>query len=391
MVSRQIGLLGIGLFAVAFAAGRYSVQLTEPGALVTTDEFRQALESRDWVFRARTIGGFVEGLAPENLAPALEAIEDRKRWLSQDELRLFMSAWASFDPSGAFERTLGWPDHTRSKGAAAAIYGWALRDPAAARSAAMTVSDSYLRALLFDRIVAAWAHGPDRPGVTRYIADLPPNPSRDRLTSILIREILADGPEAVMEWAEALPKESGLDFKTTAFEKATGILAQSDPLAAREFVERNLDAPWAGKGAGALARRWVNLDPLAAFAWVRKLPAADARDRAIRLAFNQWQKNNPLAAESWLFAAEGEELDPARLLVVGRLAATSPQKALDVSGQIVDPVTRKEIQVSLLRDWIRVEPDAARRWLATSPHAYEVEAELGSGDPERALFTDAPP
>ena len=179
MARQRVILLCVGLTAIAFAAGQYSARLSSHITPTSYREFVQALESRDWALRAHVLSGFVVGLGPENLPPALAAIEAHRRWLSQDELRLFMGAWARFDPAAAFERGLSWPDHTRSKGAAAAIYGWALHDPEGAREAAMAVTDSSLKALLLDRIVAAWAHGEDREGVTRYIAGLPDSPSRD--------------------------------------------------------------------------------------------------------------------------------------------------------------------------------------------------------------------
>lgn len=358
-------LLSIGLVAVAFASGQYTGRLASRAESVSTEQFAQALESRDWVYRAHTISGYVDGLEPENLPAALAAVEARRRWLSQDELRLFMGAWASFDPEAAFARSLTWPDHTRNKGAAAAIYGWALRDPQAAHRAAMTVNDSNLKALLLDRLVAAWAHGEDREGATLYIAGLPNEPSRSRLTSILVREILADGHGAVMAWAEAIPEEDETAFRSTAFRKAAGILAQDDHAAAVEFVERNRDAPGVEGAFAAVARRWVSSDPEAALGWTRRLPAGAGRDRAVQIGFAHWQKKNPTAAERWLLAAqESPELDPARFIVVRELAATAPLEALGLAQAIHDPATKERGLIAVLTQWLQIDPAAASSWLA---------------------------
>jgi hypothetical protein len=353
---------------IAFASGQYTARLASKAESVTSEQFRQALESRDWVYRAQVISGYVADLGPNDLPEALAAVEDRRRWLSQDELRLFMGAWASFDPSAAFARSLTWPDHTRNKGAAAVIYGWALHDPMAAHEAVMTVGDSSLKALLLDRMVAAWAHGRDRDGVTRYIGSLPNDRSRDRLTSILIREILADGHSAVMEWAEGIPEEIDGDFKATAFEKAAGILAQDDHIIARRFVERSRDVPGVTGAFAAVARRWANKDPVAALEWARALPEGAGRDRAIQIAFVQWQKRNPAASERWLFSAEeSPELDPARFVVVHRLAATSPLDALELFHEMHDPVMKEESIVTILSQWLKLDRKAARLWLAENP------------------------
>ncbi|MDG2335006.1 MAG: hypothetical protein P8Q97_12330 [Myxococcota bacterium] len=363
-------LLCLALIAIIFMAGRHSGRLLSDGHQVTSEQFQHALQSRDWAYRARVIGGFVVELDPQNLPEALAAVEDRKRWLSQDELRLFMGAWASFDPSGAFERSLTWPDHTRNKGAAAAIYGWALHDPAQAHKAAMTVSDTSLQALLLDRIVAAWAHRENREGLTLYIANLPEGPVRERLTRILIREILSEGHLAVMEWAVGIPAEYDPVFKSVAFAKVAGILAQDDHRAAAEFVERNRGASWSAGGYSAVARRWANKDPEAALAWARSLSEDTVRDQAVRTAFIQWQKSNPTLAEKWLFSAEpGPELDPARFVIARKMAATSPRRAVELAREISDPALKRESLATALSHWLQIDPPSANRWLAENPVA----------------------
>ena len=370
-------LVCLALVALAFMAGRYSGRLFSDGHAVTSEQFRHALSNRDWAYRARVIGGYVTELDPQNLPEALAAVEDRKRWLSQDELRLFMGAWAAFDPSGAFERSLTWPDHTRNKGAAAVIYGWALYDPQAAHAAVMTVDDTSLQALLLDRIVAAWSHGENREGLTLYISELPEGPARDRLTRILIREILSEGHDAVMEWAEGIPVEYGVAFKSVAFAKAAGILAQDDHRIATDFVERNQGTSWSAGGYPAVARRWANKDPEAALAWARALPDDSGRALAVRTAFVQWQKTNPALAEKWLFAAEpGPELDPARFVVARRLTATSPREALELAQEMSDPAMKRESLATALSQWLQVDPTAANRWLAENPVPQAIRKQL---------------
>ncbi len=380
MAKQRVILLCVGLAAVAFAAGHYSARLSPSIAPASYRDFVRALESRDWALRAHVMSGFVVGLGPENLAPALTAIEAHRRWLSQDELRIFMGAWARFDPQAAFARSLTWPDHTRSKGAAAAIYGWAQYDPQGAREAATEVTDSSLKALLLDRIVAAWAHGEDREGVTRYIAGLPDSPSRDRLTAILIREILADGHRAVIEWAEALPSAHKTGFAPTAFRKAAGILAQDDHVIAREFAENNFDAPWAEGAPAAVARRWVHSDPAAALDWARNLPEGGARDQAISTAFVQWEKSHPAAAEHWLEqAGQSPELDSPRFALLRRRATTSPLDALALADRISDRVMKERGQVLALGQWFKSDPEAAMRWLDTNAVSNEVRAQVRPG------------
>lgn len=377
MAKQRVILLCVGLTAIAFAAGQYSARLSSRITPTSYQEFVHALESRDWALRAHVLSGFVVGLGPENLLPALTAIEAHRRWLSQDELRLFMAAWARFDPQAAFARSLTWPDHTRSKGAAAAIYGWALYDPEGAREAAMAVTDSSLKALLLDRIVAAWARGEDREGVTRYIAGQPDSPSRDRLTAILVREILADGHRAVIEWAEAIPSAYETDLAPTAFRKAAGILAQDNHAIAREFAEKNFNAPWAQDAPAAVARRWAQSDPAAALDWARNLSAGRARDQAISAAFVQWEKTRPAAAEHWLAqAGQSPELDSPRFDLLRRRATTSPADALAMADRISKRVMKERGQVLALSQWFKSDREAAARWLSENAVSDEVLAQV---------------
>ena len=361
-------LLCAALVALAFVGGRYSARISARGEAVSEAEFQAALASRDWAYRARVLGHYADQLGPENLPEALAAVEARKRWLSQDELRLFMSAWAGFDPNGAFERSLTWPDHTRNKGAAAAIYGWALNDPEAAHQAALSVEDSSLKALLLDRIVAAWSHSGDRESLTLYLAELPDNPARDRLISILVREIFGDGREAVVAWAEALAPEKNPDFRSLALTKAAGILAQDDPVYAAAFAQRNGDSASGQPALAAVARRWASSQPEQATDWAQSLPEGPGRTAALQGAFSQWQKKNPSLAEQWLFATEiGAELDPARFRIARRLTATAPRRALEVVYEMEDPDLRQKALVVTLRQWLLSDARAAHIWLSENP------------------------
>ena len=355
------------LVVIGFIGGQYTAHLGMTSEGVSLEALREAIDSGDWITRSQVMSSYFAHLGPENLAEALEVIEARRRWLSQDELRLFMVAWARFDAPGAFSRALTWPDHTRNKGAAAAIYGWTLQDPVAVQRALEGVGDSTLKSLLVDRMVAAWAHGEDRKGITVYISQLPNQPSRDRLTHVLIREILAEGPEAVMAWAEAIPEDAPLGFKALAFEKAAGVLSQADSGIAVQFVERNLDSPMVQGAYAPVARQWVKKDSTSAMEWASGLPAGKGRDRAVRIAFREWQEASPIAAERWLVSADGgRALDPARLVFARQWAATSPLEAAEFSQEITDPVLREESLVSTLIYWLEVDREAASTWLAES-------------------------
>ena len=360
------GLLLLAALAAGIGLGRYAFPARPDEASIVA--LRQALRGQDWPRRARVLSRYLENLDAEKLPEALEVIESRRRWLSQDELRLVMIAWARFDPAGAFARTLSWPDHAKKKGAAAAIYAWALRDPKAAYDALMGQTDIALQELLKERWMAAWSHGADKAGASRYIAALPPGARRDRFTTVLARDFMALGPDALMSWVEGLPADARGRFKANAFEKAAGVLAQDAPEVAAAWVEGDFGLPWANLGAAAVARRWAERDPTAALAWLEGLPAGARRDRAVNVGFRQWHQRSPIAAEAWLKAEDGvAALDPARELVVRRKAATSPSAAIALASSIRQAASRERAIVGAVRIWLQSDPAAAQAWLDASP------------------------
>lgn len=377
-------LVGPLLLGIGFFLGHYTAELSPKETVPPVAEFREAFQGGDWIERSLVLSAYAKNLNPDNLSPALEVIESRRRWLSQDELRIFMSAWSRFDPQGAFEKALSWPDHTRNKGAAAAIYGWALVDPEGAQRAIQTVSDSMLAALLLDRMVAAWAHGNDREGVTAYIGSLPDGPVRDRLTNVLIREILAEGDGAVADWAQNLPEQTDNDFKSTAFEKASGVLAQNDYSSAVALVEKNLDAEWAQGGLAAVARRWVAKDSKAAMEWVRNLPEVPGRNRAMQVGFVEWQKKSPVAAENWLASMDQvPAVDPAIAIVVRQLAVTSPPEAIELLETMADPSLRREALIFSLVQWRSMNADEADGWISRNPLSEDVASGIANAESRR--------
>ncbi|MBW2231309.1 MAG: hypothetical protein JRH17_13065 [Deltaproteobacteria bacterium] len=356
--------LWLATVVAALLVGRYLLPDQRGSHGVEIESFRAALSDSDWIRRGHTISAYLEQLNAEQLPAAVAVVEDRRRWMTQDELRLFMIAWARLDAPGALAATLAWPDHTRRKGAAAAVYAWAIEDPLGARDALETVNDASLRELLIDRLVAAWVHGSDREGVTAYVALLSDSSKRSRFTSVLAHEIFADGPTALMEWADSIPASDNADYKATAFGRAAGVLAQDDPERAARWVEAHSGESWAREAPSIVGRRWAEREPLPALAWVRSLPPASGRDRAMVTAFRVWLGESPVSAEAWLVKEPSERaLDPARAMWIRRRAAIDPPSTLAMLDLIADVNIRQESMFQIGWNWRRIDSQAADRWL----------------------------
>jgi hypothetical protein len=354
--------------ALAAAAGLGRLSAPDPGREdpATLASFRQALEERDWLSRTHRMSAFLERLGPDELPEALEALERRRPWLGQDEVRLFMLAWARFDAAAAFERGLGWPGRSRRTAAGAAIYAWAFHDPEAALRALDGVEDAQLRDFLRTRLVAGWARSGDEEGANRYVASLPEGAQRDSFAGMLARELNEQGAEAVMRWAEGVP-EVVPSYKATVFRKACAAIASTDPGAAVRWAAAHAGRSYAVGSTAIIAGRWANLDPQAALEWLLTQPGGAERDKAISDAFGVWSSLSSAEAESWLRSATpAAALDPAVRVAVRRANPGSPEGAVEWAKRIGDAKLREEVIVAVGRAWLRREPAAAGSWLGRS-------------------------
>jgi hypothetical protein len=375
----MLWMLWLGAVAAAFLLGRSLTPSNVGGQAVDVQAFRAALSDPDWIARGFTISVYLAQLDSAQLPAAIDVVEDRRRWMTQDELRLFMIAWARIDAPGAFSRALEWPDHTRSKGAGAALYAWALVDPNAAREAMERQDDAELRQLLVDRLVAAWAHGSDKQGATEFVAGLGHSKKRERYTSVLAREVYAGGPDALIAWADALVKGPHAKYGAVAFGKAAGVLAQDDPERAARWVEANIGRSWAFDAPSIVGRHWADGDPIAALTWLRTLSRGRARDRAVAMTFRHWLLDRPIEAEDWLGAEPRDRtIDTARALLIRHLAPTSPSAARDALELIADPLIREESVVQIAWSWRRNDPAAADAWMEEFELSDEAKALISS-------------
>ena len=375
--------LSFAAFAAGVAVGRLAVGRTASPCdeVATLASFERGLVDPDWITRTWRISGYLQGLAPENLDEALAALERERRLLDQDELRLFMQAWARFDPRGAFEHTLAWSGPARAKGAGAAIYAFAFHDPQGALQALGAVKDPALVKRLERRLVAGWARGPHRLDLNAHLASLPDDEQREAWVGGLAFEVAKQGGDALVAWAESVP-DVVPSYKASVFRKAAGVLASLDAPRAARWVGEHREHEYARGAVRVVAARWAETDPEAAFAWLRALAPGPERDAAVADAFAEWLERAPAAATQWLSQQPpSADLDPAVRVVVRRIYPQAPTDALHWSQRIANPELRAQVQTGVGRAWMRRDARAARAWLA--------ESELPGPVREAILHSDA--
>jgi hypothetical protein len=364
------------LFALALLAAAAAGHLAggpRPGA----DDFRAALAETDVLRRVQRMSGLLLALDEAGLPAALEAVEERRVWLSEQELRVFMHAWVRFDAEGAFEHALGWPDRHYRKASAAAIYAWGIRDPEAARRSVESLDPGGARERLEETLFEAWLRTGDKRGATGFVASLPASNERQKQTVALAHAYLAEGREALRRWAESVPDDAPGRYKLTVFRQAAIALAQDDPAAAAAWIANHLDRSYSKGTARLIVGAWAQRDAPAALAWVGALPPGRERDTALARAFDRWLAHDPRAAQAWLEERQTAEGWDAALAAMARAKADeSPPAAIAWAERIRDPLLRERSLVGAARTWLHVDPRAAERWLS--------ESELSEGARARA-------
>ena len=364
------------LFALALLAAAAAGHLAgtpRPGA----DDFRAALAETDVLRRVQRMSGLLLALDEAGLRAALEAVEERRVWLSEQELRVFMHAWVRFDAEGAFEHALGWPDPHFRKASAAAIYAWGIRDPEAARRRVVSVSRSRGRERLDKTLFEAWLRTGDKRGATGFVASLNESGNeRQKQTAALAHAYLAEGREALQHWAESVPDDAPGRYKLTVFRQAANALAQDDPAAAAAWIASHLDDAYSKGTARIVAGAWVLRDAPAALRWVGGLPPGRERDTALARAFGQWLAQDPEAAQAWLEERPAaEDWDAALVAMASAKADGSPPAAIAWAQRIHDPLLRERSLVEAARTWLVTDPRPAERWLSESELSEDARAQ----------------
>jgi hypothetical protein len=369
--------LWIGTLAAAFGLAR----LTGPGRgafdipadLQSIDSFRAALEDRDTLTRSYRLSAFFQGLSAEDVPAVLEILKLRPSGVSQQEVRLLMLAWSRFDAPGAFAWAHDWPTGWRMVLMSEAIYAWGFRDGPAALRVVEAVQDPLLQVRLLPALEEGWLRSNDadaRRSAAEYIAGLEEPRRRGRLTFVLAGEVMRDGADSVIRWANGVPEDAPNDFKQGAFYHAASVVAHDDPQRAAKWFELHRTQPYSAGSLTTIAERWARLhDPRGLFDWLRSLPPAvgdraDERSAAIGDGFRTWLKGDPVEAEAWLGSAMPDpELDRAVAELASYLSGSSPGMALDWAARIEDEKLRRSRLVRVSRAGWKSDPEAVTAWL----------------------------
>lgn len=356
--------------AVAFAAARWTAPTAAEGDPPSAAGFRAALQERDELARAYAISRNLQVLGPDNLVEMLEALDAHQSGVTPAEVRLLMVAWSRFDAPGAFSWARSWPTRWSDTLMAEALWAWGYRDGVAAMQALEATGDPELIARLRPSLMEGWLRSEDRARATEYVASIDEPKRRRRLTFVLAAEAARDGADTAIAWVESVPEDLPNAFKQGAFYHAASAIARYEPRRAADWFVAHRDAWYSEGSLDVIARKWVlHYDPLPVFEWLLGLPAVEG-ERANELpdavagAFRMWLDKDREAASEWLASVLPDvRLDGAIAELVRTGARSAPENAAAWAERIQDPKQRRRSLLIAGRNWVDVDPVAARAWL----------------------------
>ncbi|MDH3521700.1 MAG: hypothetical protein OEM49_14715 [Myxococcales bacterium] len=382
--------------AAIFALAHYVVPSAETVRLASPESFHRALDESNDLLRTYRYSAFLRQMTPEQLPGAIADLEAHHLWLTPEDLRLFMLAWARFDPAGAFEHVSNWPDNLRELGLGAAVYAWAFYDPSAALEAIEGLESRATQMQLRHELVAGWSARDETQDLSDWIAALPEGQTRQRYTGRFARQLLRRDPEMLLAWADAVPLDAHDGFKKTAVLKAVNALAQQDYLRAKTWIEGHFGQDYARRVAPVVVRNWAKEDAKAALDWSLTLPDEDDRERAVAQAYRAWLKDTPNEATEWLQAhTPADSLDTALRIAFQNALSDSPERAMHWAERIQDPESRARSVREVAVRWKRQDPEALDAWLASAEITDDLrqtilDAPAGKGTPGKRPMVRRP-
>lgn len=332
-----------------------------------------ALAEADPYLRVQKVAEVLPTLGPEVLPDLVRRLR-ASRGGHGAELELLVRFWASYDPRAAttWAFTVA---HNRYKNAAIymAVETWASMDPVAARDGIekLEVEEPYAYAPKV-ALVRGWFRK-DRDGLERYIQGLDVGPERQ--TALLLYAVAlahAEGSDALIQWADALP-DTDEGFKRSAYFQVATVLAGIDIEKAEHWCDTHCDGPY---GMGEM-RSVIAVERMGrgqkgdeVLEWLLRAPRLENTDETLVSIYGLWATRDRDAALAWMQQKTQGDAQPGIPLLYGQyamhLATTSPAEAIEWASRVENPANREDLQVRIARRWRRQDAAAAEAWLAQS-------------------------
>ncbi len=330
----------------------------------TPPSMEEAIATHDPIQRALAIESILASSDAAGIEALLPAIEEARHWFGPDDHALLMDAWVPLDADAAIDWAFARPQPLDRRAKVALVSALGFHDPVMASVVVRSEGASQQAEGLHLHMIAGWARSDRRSALTEYIENLPQGRARQQATKTLSDEILESGPEALIEWSDAIPIDAARQFKRATFQKSVHALSREDPARAAEWLERHIDERYATNSAKVLMVRWLASDPAAAMSWLADFGTVPGEKDLPKTSFKSWMEIDPVAAEAWAREApSARHLDSMYRVLVRRYFDEDPATALEWTHRIHDEMIRKRVQTAAGRAWWRKDPDAFMAWL----------------------------
>ena len=338
---------------------------------------------------------------------------------------LVIREWAQSDPAAALGAALTIQDaQQRDQIISSAISTWASSDFPAAIDYTIKIADAGTRGRILQNLATAenadraqmfevlMEHAPAGSSFQQAMASLlnpwarenpraaaaapmqlPQVRSFSHIAGRVVDEWVSSGADKmeIFSWARSLPEGQGRSQTVNAL---FGAWAKEDPAGALRALT-SLESGEKAEALQGIANGWSRKSPADTAAWAASLPSGPERDSVVRTAVNAWVLSSPTeasafvgrlpeeeragimgvmvqswatrdttSAAAWLQRQPaGKSKDEGLKVMARQIALEDHEAALAWANSISNIETRAAQTESLAREWLRLDPANAKKWI----------------------------
>ena len=379
-------------------------------------EIEKACAEKQIDQRLQALAGVAKELPLAEIPSALKAADNLKSLRERLVFRDFtLKRWGELAPAAAFAYVAQMPEDFskveatrnvavafgRTNGLAAVVAALKMK-PGRARTEAISLiseawartganealkwanelPDSPLKETALRSIYFVWVHSePVAASVT--VQSLPSGDTKNALLMNVAQNWAVSDPQAAVKWAKTLPIENERDL---AMVIAIESWADSDPRAAVEFAWKLTSAELRQRAVLAALERWALQDPSQAFEKVAKSSDRLLFEQGIARVLTVCGPMCPEVASQWVEQLPiGPIRDNAIETYVEAVHGWHPEAAARLAIRAQDAGARERAVEKALTLWLKVDPDAAKQWIASTEFQDETKQRLTALNPEAAF------
>ena len=364
LLSRAEQVAGERMTGSRGANARTATNRSRAGETLSDGTFEERLASMEEIIRGenaldrgRAMLSWIDSLAPEEF----EAAVDRFRNLGLTEARMgeyamLLTAWAELDPTAALAYTT---ENTQGGMATGTVLtAWASRDPESAIAWAKANHEGDDANPYMIGIIRGLAEtNPTR--ATELLQDLPFSRERGKALNAMMPHLMEMGAEAAKGWIAGLTDDKLRDGAIARFAET---MAKDDPEGTATWLTANLgDA--STRSVDEVYAEWAKKDMPTAKTSFEKLPAGDARSRALRGLVTIEARENPQAAANLMNSYPADVDDRMVQHFIWNSFEKAPEVAVNQISKMKNGGRQNRMYERALDAWLDRDKQAAQKWM----------------------------